>query len=253
MNKQILLLLCLCFSLGYPVRQAQAQSNDSTQEVTFRHSLLNLQKLTFKSVEKGVRKIYTHIKFKELTQEHHQVAILPIEITIDKDELYHTPVQEINHRAFVEAQNAYPVIFASLQKEKVFNHYHINFQDISTTRRILAEHNLTPAVLKKMPPNKLAALLGVDAIITCSIVREEKLVAEAKAKDNFRRAKGFVGPSAGTATVHIYDGKNSELLWQFERLLTGNAVNLRKIIGLVFSCYGTCNGVFSFWGNSCRA
>jgi hypothetical protein len=240
MKKHLLLLLCLTLCLIY--NSSQAQTTDSTKELTFRRSLVNLKKLTFKSVERGARKIYTHIKFKELTQEHQLVAILPIEIVIDKDELYHTPIQELHHEAFIEANNAYPVMFASLQKEKTFNHYNINFQDISTTQRILAEHNFTAEILKNTPASKLAALLGVDAIITCSIVREEKLVAQAKAKDNFRRSKRLVGPSAGTATVHIYDGKNNELLWQFERLLTAGLgsnfdqtiVNLSNRMALAF-------------------
>ena len=116
-------------------------------------------------------------------------------------------------------------MFASLQKEKAMHHFHINFQDISETQRILAENNLTPDRLKITPAAQLAALLGVDAIITCSIVRDVKLVAEAKTLENFRRSKGLVGPSAGTATVNIYDGKNNELLWQFERLLTAGLGN----------------------------
>ena len=221
MKKHLLLLLCLCFCLAY--HSSRAQTDESALKI--RHPKFSLKKLTFKSVESGVRRIYTHIKFKELTQKHHQVAILPVEIIIDKDEVHHTPVQNLNHRAFVEAKNAYPILFASLQKEKAMHRYHINFQDISETQRILTENNLTSDIVKRTPAAQLAALLGVDAIVTCSIVRDEKLVAEAKALENFRRSKGLVGPSAGTATINIYDGKNNELLWQFERLLTAGLGN----------------------------
>ncbi|GEO05993.1 hypothetical protein AAE02nite_36570 [Adhaeribacter aerolatus] len=223
MKKRLLFLLCFNLCLAY--HHSRAQTTQPAPDVNFRQPWLNLQKLTFKSVESGVRKIYTHIKFKELTQKHHQVAILPVEIIIDQNEISHMPAQDLNHRAFVEAKNAYPILFASLQKEKVMHRYNINFQDISETQRILSENDLTPDKLKSTPAAKLAALLGVDAIITCSIVRDEKLVAEAKTLENLRRSKGLVGPSAGTATVNIYDGRNNELLWQFERLLTAGLGN----------------------------
>ena len=70
----------------------------------------------------------------------------------------------------------------------------------------------------------------------------KNLVAEAKLFDNFKRSKGLIGPSAGTATVHIYNGKTNELLWQFERLLTAglghnideNIFNLSNHMALAF-------------------
>jgi len=164
---------------------------------------------------------------------------LPIEIVIDQDAHNHTPYLDLQYRAIIEAKNAYPIIFATLQKEKVFNHYSINFQDIGTTQRLLTENNITPDSLKKLSPSTLASLLGVDAIITCNIIiiREEKLVAEAKLFDNFKRSKGLIGPSAGTATVHIYNGKTNELLWQFERLLTaGLGHNIDETIFNLSNC-----------------
>ncbi|KAA5546556.1 hypothetical protein [Adhaeribacter rhizoryzae] len=223
MKKHLLLLWCLVLGLTY--HSSVAQTNQTAPELNIRQPKFSFKKLTFKSVESGVRKIYTHIKFKELTQQHHQVAILPIEIIIDQDDVDQSPAQDLNYRAFVEAKNAYPIMFASLQKEKFFHHYNINFQDISVTQQILLENNFTPEQLKITSPTKLATLLGVDAIITCSIVRDEKLVSEAKTFENLRRSKRLVGPSAGTATVNIYDGKNDELLWQFERLLTAGLGN----------------------------
>ncbi|WP_026462472.1 hypothetical protein [Adhaeribacter aquaticus] len=188
-------------------------------------SEVKLKKEKVKAPDRGVRKILTHKKFKELTQEHKQVAILPIDIIIDKDPKYHTPVQELQHRAYLEAQNAYPVLFACLQKEKYFKIKNITIQDISRTKQLLEENNITAESLKTLSAQQLASVLGVDAIVSCTIERDEKLVSQARLFENLKRFKKMAGPSAGKAIVSLHNGQTNDLLWQFERELTSTLGN----------------------------
>jgi hypothetical protein len=167
------------------------------------------------------RTAITSAQFQQLSRSHQVIAILPAEVHIAQ-EFPGIPKPALRSRALVEAKNFYRVLFAFLQRENSAHASPLKFQDIALTLRLLESHNLDAAAQKQLPPARLAALLGVDAILFCSINREEKLVAEANLRHNLKRISGLAGPSAGTATAHLYDGKTNEQLWVFEGLLTGN-------------------------------
>lgn len=166
------------------------------------------------------RTVITFEHFRELSRHHQTIAILPVEVYIAREEA--GPNSQLGYRALVEAKNWYRVLFAFLQLENSSHHNRIQVQDIAHTQRLLESQHLEAAALRQMPPAQLAALLGVDAVLFCSIDREEKLVAEANLLHNLKRISGLAGPSAGKASAQLYDGKTNEKIWQFEGLLTGN-------------------------------
>jgi hypothetical protein len=163
----------------------------------------------------------TSAQFPELSRSHQMIALIPVEVHITQ-EVAGPASGQLRHRALVEAQNFYCVLFAFLQRERSLHVSSLKFQDITLTQHLLNAHALDAAALRQVPPTQLAAWLGVDAILFCRINREEKLVAEANLRHNLKRMAGLAGPSAGTATAHLYDGKTNEKLWQFEGLLTAN-------------------------------
>jgi hypothetical protein len=72
---------------------------------------------------------------------------------------------------------------------------------------LLESQPLDAAAFRQLPP----ARPGADAPSTvyCSINPEEKGIAGAGLRDNRKRLPALVGPRAGTATAHLYDGKIS--------------------------------------------
>jgi hypothetical protein len=167
------------------------------------------------------RRVVTSERFQLLSRTHRTIAILPVEVHIVQDAA--GPFnRQLRHRARVEASNLYPVLFAFLQRQNSGRTSPLKLQDITLTQRLLASHHLDGAAFKQVPPARLATLLGVDAVLFCSIHRQERLVAEANLRHNLKRISGWAGPSAGTASAHLYDGKTNEKLWQFEGLLTAD-------------------------------
>lgn len=166
-------------------------------------------------------KAVTSDQFQHLSRSHRTIALLPVEVHIAPNAPGPTN-RALGYRAWVEATNFYHVLFAFLQRKNSAHAGGLKLQDISLTQRLLANHQLEGAALKQVPPARLAALLGVDAVLFCSIHREERLVAEANLRHNLKRISGWAGPSAGTASALLYDGKTNERLWQFEGLLTAN-------------------------------
>lgn len=165
------------------------------------------------------RRAVTSDRFEQLSRSHRVIAILPVEVHITPD-VPDPANRSLRHRARVEASNFYSVLFAFLQRENREHASRLKLQDISLTRRLLASHQLEGATFKQVPPARLAALLGVDAVLFCSIDRQERLVAQANLRHNLKRISGWAGPSAGTASAHLYDGKTNEQLWHLEGLLT---------------------------------
>jgi hypothetical protein len=163
----------------------------------------------------------TSAQFQLLSRSHQVIAILPVEVHIAQEKPGPAS-RQLRHRALVEAKNFYCLLFAFLQRQKSDYAHPLQVQDIALTQRLLESQALDAAALRQLPPARLAALLGVDAILFCRINREEKLVAEASFRHNLKRISGLAGPSAGTATAHLYDGKTNEQLWQFQGLLTAN-------------------------------
>jgi hypothetical protein len=161
----------------------------------------------------------TSAQFQELSRSHQVIAILPVQVHIAQ-EAPGPASHQLHYRALVEAKNFYCVLFAFLQRANSQHANPLKLQDIALTQRLLASHALEATDLRQVAPARLAALLGVDAVLFCSIDRQEKLVAEANLRHNLKRMAGLAGPSAGTASAHLYDGKTNEKLWQFEGLLT---------------------------------
>jgi hypothetical protein len=206
------LLLALVLQLS-AVRSCPAAGLPDKTKKTARKSKRHWQPVS--------RSATTFAPFQELSRSHQVIALLPVEVHIAQD--HPGPASgQLRHRAGVEARNFYCLLFAFLQRENSQHANPLQVQDIALTQRLLAAHALDAAALRQLPPARLAALLGVDAVLFCSINREEKLVAEANLRHNLKRIAGLAGPSAGTATAHLYDGRTNAKLWQFEGLLTAD-------------------------------
>jgi hypothetical protein len=205
-------LLALSIQL-FGVHPCPAADGPGRKNTSPRPSKKYLRSVSHKAITSG--------QFQQLSRTHRVIAILPVEVYIAPD-APGPANRALGYRARVEATNLYRVLFAFLQRENFKHANPLKLQDISLTQRLLANHKLDGAALKQLPPARLAALLGVDAVLFCSIHREERLVAEATLRHNLRRMSGWAGPSAGTASAHLYDGKTNEELWQFEGLLTAN-------------------------------
>jgi hypothetical protein len=119
----------------------------------------------------GGHRYYTSSGFDQQTSKHKLVAILPAEMIFTGTQPKKlTPediakIEETESRAY--QQSLYNSILRHANTRKYVTT--INFQDISSTTKILEENNITAAEASKKNDAESAKLLGVDAVVRMRI------------------------------------------------------------------------------------
>lgn len=120
------------------------------------------------------RKYYSSSFFDEQTASHKLIAVLPSEIIFTgKQPKDLTPeqidkIEEEESRAFQQA------LYSNIMQHANTNKYYmfVGVQDISTTIALLEQNNISVRESWKMDDKKLAALLGVDAVVRMQITQK---------------------------------------------------------------------------------
>jgi len=119
----------------------------------------------------GVNK-YEAGDFKQRTQSHQIIAIIPPVITYSSAVRVNNPYEQINQERFY-LQNE---LYNRLLKLKTGNKpIRIQFQDINATNEILRKNSINNEELKSASMTKLAQLLEVDAVLFISVNKNLKV------------------------------------------------------------------------------
>jgi hypothetical protein len=136
-----------------------------------RHVLIVLLTVVFISCS---HKYYTSSYFDQQTSHHKIVAVLPAEMIFtgkQPEGLRVEDIEKLEENESVSFQQAlYNAILRHANTRKYFTR--VNLQDISTTQRILKDHDRTVIDTWKMDDKELAEMLKVDAIVRLRIQKQ---------------------------------------------------------------------------------
>jgi hypothetical protein len=161
---------------------------------------------------------YTASNFKEKTEDHKVVAILPAEVTLTGK----LP-KNMSPEAIAEAEERESTDFQWALMNSILNHANtrkyittVNFQDINKTQKILEENKISVRDSWKKDDEELAKLLGVDAVIRMNVRKQRYMSDEASY-------------GVGVAKQVIYSTK------------IGSKVPVPGSVGKTYDIYATCN------------
>ena len=168
------------------------------------------------------REIYTNNNFRTLAQAHKQLAILPfaVKLQLRPNEVTKNGgpegVARLEQREGLDVQQALHSYFL---KQKSSNNLTVDVQDPTRTNALLAQSGLTPEQIATQTSEQLAALLGVDGIISGTFASTQPMSNGAAIALSL--AVGVSGPTnTGKLLINIHDGKSGELLWKYDKSLS---------------------------------
>lgn len=138
-----------------------------------------------------------------LINTHKRVAVLPFNVSFSED--YRKMVRgggvpwgEQERRAGIDLQKA---AFEYLAKRANKKRLSITVQDYLTTNRALEESGIPYSQLMGMEKSRIAALLGVDAVIFGSSTVD------------FNMSRGFMGTNGVNTSLDLFDASAGQKVW----------------------------------------
>lgn len=165
------------------------------------------------------RKIYVSDKFEELSKQHHIIAILPFQTTLnlksDQGNYSEEQLKTLAQKEGVAVQEALESYFLNRKRKKKLK---IDFQDINTTNRILKKAGITDENIDIYAPQELCKLLKVDAIISGSLI--SRLLLSKEVDTSFDLISFLKGKSDyGKIIIKLSDKTTGKLLWRYEKTI----------------------------------
>lgn len=168
-------------------------------------------------------KIYQSANFTTALARHKTVAILPAEVTTklrpnEAKKLTQEQIEELNTKTAYDIQEKMYGWF--LRRGSRFS-YTVSFQDVTKTNAKLKEAGIEYKDLKSTDREKLAKILGVDAVM------QDRLNMEKPMSEGAAIAVGLLVGAWGATnnvetTINIHDGKSGELLWKYDYQAAGS-------------------------------
>ena len=168
-------------------------------------------------------KIYTAANFSTALARHKTVAILPCEVTMklrpnEARKMGEQQVADLNTKTAYDIQEKMYGWF--LRRENKFQ-YTVNFQDVTKTNAKLKEAGISYGDLKTTDRQKLAQLLGVDAVMQ-NRVNMEKPMSEGAAIAVGLLVGAWGSTNNVETTINIHDGSSGDLLWKYDYTAAGS-------------------------------
>lgn len=181
--------------------------------------------------------IYTNPDFSALSQHEKKLAIIPFKVTLNlrpKDKVNMTSnelkqEEEKNGLSIQSAMEAY------LLKKSQHKNYTVGFQNVDKTNRLLQQKGVHQDSLYLMDPQQICRLLGVDGIISGTMVSSHPLSTGAAVAVDL--LVGFGGKTnSGKCTINIYDGVTGKMMWKYQKSLSrGLGSDANTIIDRIMS------------------
>lgn len=126
------------------------------------------------------RKVYTASNFEEQTMEHRVVAVVPAEMIFTGTQPKNMTEEDIAKAEEFESFSFQQSLYNNILRYANSNKYQttVNFQDITTTQKILEQNNITARDSWKMTDKELSKKLGVDAVVRMRI-RKQRYMSDA--------------------------------------------------------------------------
>ncbi|HEX7846881.1 MAG TPA: hypothetical protein VF476_13850, partial [Chitinophagaceae bacterium] len=126
------------------------------------------------------RKVYTASNFEEQTTEHRVVAVVPAEMIFTGTQPKNMTEEDIAKLEEAESIAFQQSLYNNILRYANTNKYvtTVNFQDITTTQKILEQKNISARASWKMTDKDLSDALGVDAVVRMRI-RKQRYMSDA--------------------------------------------------------------------------
>ncbi len=165
------------------------------------------------------KKIFENPKLKEIASLHKTVAILPYQVTIKMKKMPKNVTQEdINKQQKQEATNIQNSMYTFLLRKS--SKYFVTFQDVAKTNALLAQNQITIENLDTFTKDQVAKILGVDAIISGSLITDKPVSEGGAMVVGFLTGFGMKTNEA-KVMMSINNGTDGELLWRYDRQVAG--------------------------------
>ena len=167
------------------------------------------------------KEIYTNPRFDSIAKEHSNLAIIPFDVSInlrprEKEKLKAGELENLEKKEGEAVQSAIQTYFL---KQKERESFKVNFQDVSKTNALLAKNNWTNDSLRTKTKEEICSLLGVDGVISGTLFTDKPMSEGASIAIGI--VFGVWGPTnSGKCTINVHEGKQSELLWKYEKTLS---------------------------------
>ncbi len=191
-----------------------------------------MNKITFKlfitllflgigAVSTAQTKLYVHPQFDQLAQDHKTIAIVPFDAYVSlrpKQMKQITPEQlaEMQKGEGLAIQQSMFTWFLQRQKKGKLK---LDVQDPKKTNALLQKNEISnPSILT---PEELAAILGVDAVITGRFETDKPMSEGASIALGL--LVGFWGQTnSATINMSVNNGLDGTLLWNYNKRVAGS-------------------------------
>lgn len=161
----------------------------------------------------GAKQVYSSPKLKEAISVHKTVAILPFKATITYKKLpkdYNADVTKADEQKLATNMQGGMYTYL-LNKAKNFT---VTFQDVEKTNALLKQAGVFEKV-NDLTQDSICKILGVDAVIKCNYDYQRTGSEAGAIAKTILFGAGTGKTGTGSLTMHIYNGKDGELLWRF--------------------------------------
>jgi hypothetical protein len=153
------------------------------------------------------QKVYTSPDFKQLSNQHKTLAILPAEVKLS----YKVPPRYTDYEANKDKEielsfKVQSALYTALLSRKTKNK--ISYQDIDKTNLLLKKAGMLDS-LSNFTKEEIAKVLGVDAIVS-----EKYEVEHFNTRSEPTPAAASITGSAAL-TMFVNDSRSGDLLWRF--------------------------------------
>lgn len=184
--------------------------------------LFSLVTLLFVASSCGPR-IYKNPDFDDKTARHKIVAIMPADVNIalrPNDMKKITPAQ-LEEMQTKTGQNIQDNMYSWFLRRSDRFKYTVSFQDISKTNTLLLKNGITNANIDTKTKEELAAILGVDAIISTNTIMQ-KPMSEGAAVAVGVLLGAWGNTNDVKTSINIHDGKDGSLVWKYDYTAAGS-------------------------------
>ena len=172
--------------------------------------------------------IYLAQDFRAYAPRHKTVAILPADVTIRlrPNQAKNTTAQQQRDMQTQTGLDYQERIYAWLLRRSQQRGYTVQFQDVRQTTARLRESNIPFQELRTHSPQELAQILGVDAVLTTSVLTTKPMSEGAAVALGV--ASALMGGGAWGATnqanitVNIHEAEAGKLLWKYDFVAAGS-------------------------------
>jgi len=164
--------------------------------------------------------VYTAEEFSTYQEEHKIVAILPYSVHIELKKLPEgTTEADIREMESDEGLMFQRILYGQFLEQYSKRRYTVEFQDIDKTNTLLTRSDIDFGNMTKYTKDELAAVLGVDALISGHIKRDKPMSTAAAIWSTVLIGVGNTNQVHVSMAVH--DGATGKLLWSYDNDVGG--------------------------------